>query len=301
MLLVFACISCEQSFSPEISTDPPDIVVEGYIEGGERPLPPYVILTKSLPFFRRLNTPGLNNLFVHDAIIRVSDGNKTIELVEFCLSDLNPVERAIASGLLGVDLREVSLDVCIYTDRTFSMLGEIGQTYTLEVEAEGKLLSSTTTIPPLVPLDSLRFFDTIGEPSDTLVELRAYLSDPAGQANYYRYFTKTNNRNFKSPFTSVIDDRFFDGLQFEFPLPNAEIGPEGLKPSTYGLFHVGDTATIRWVNLDEHHFEFWNTLEFNAANQGPFSSYTRIKSNIEGGLGIWGGFSASYYEMIVEK
>ena len=44
----------------------------------------------------------------------------------------------------------------------------------------------------------------------------------------------------------------------------------------------------------------WNTLEFSNANQGPFASYTRLESNINGGLGIWGGLSVSYYTRVVE-
>lgn len=298
--LVLTCFCCEQSFRPETSSEPTDIVVEGYIEGGQRPLPPYVILTRSVPFFSRLNAQGLNDLFVHNAMVTVSDGIKTIELIEFCLSDLSAEQREIASGLVGIDLTNVTIDVCIYTDPTLTLLGEIGKTYTLEVEADGKLLTSVTTIPAHVPLDSLKFFEPLGEPIDTFAELRAYLSDPIDEVNFYRYFTKINNGTFESPFSSVFDDRLFDGLELEFPMPKAQVGEEGLRPSTYGLFHVGDTATIRWLSLDEAHYEFWNTLEFNAANQGPFSSYTRVKSNIDGGLGIWGGFSASYYEIIVD-
>lgn len=299
--LIVSCCSCEQAFNPEVSTDPPEVVVEGYIEGGERPLPPYVILTRSVPFFSQINAQGLNNLFVHDAEVNVSDGDQTVELAELCLSELTPGQRLIASELLGVDLTDFAIDICIYTDTTFSMFGEIGKTYTLEIEVGDKLLHAVTSIPTHVPLDSLRFYETEGEPIDTLAELRVFLSDPEDEANFYRYFTRTNDKAFKSPFTSVVDDRLFNGLEFEFPLPNAEVDPEGIRPSTYGLFRVGDTVTVRWTNLDRPHFEFWNTLEFNSANQGPFSSYTRIQSNVDGGLGVWGGYSATYYEMIVEK
>ncbi|MEL6924369.1 MAG: DUF4249 family protein [Bacteroidota bacterium] len=54
------------------------------------------------------------------------------------------------------------------------------------------------------------------------------------------------------------------------------------------------------ANIDAAHFDFWSTLEFNAVNQGPFSAYTRIASNVEGGLGIWGGYSVSFYTVVVE-
>ena len=300
-LALLSIFSCDQKFTPDIVVAPPEIVVEGYIEGGQRPLPPYVILTRSFPFFSKLGTSTLNELFVHDATIRVSTEFRTIELAEFCLSELSDAQKAIVSELTGIDITSLAIDICIYTDPNLEMLGEIGKTYTLEVEADGHFLSATTTIPRHVWLDSLKFTEPFDVPNDTLAELRAFVSDPADEANFYRYFTRVNDGPYETPIASVIDDRLFNGLSFEFPMPKAETSEEGLSIATYGLFEVGDTATIRWINLDEPHYEFWSTLEFNAANQGPFSSYTRIKSNIEGGLGVWGGLSASYYELVVEK
>ena len=78
----------------------------------------------------------------------------------------------------------------------------------------------------------------------------------------------------------------------------AGIGIAVLKVSE-GI-NVGDSVLIKWTTIDEAHFDFWNTLEFSNANQGPFSSYTRLQSNINGGLGIWGGYSVSYYSRTVE-
>ena len=54
------------------------------------------------------------------------------------------------------------------------------------------------------------------------------------------------------------------------------------------------------MSIGEEQFNFWNTLEFSRANQGPFSSYTRIDHNVEGGLGIWGGIAARYYPLTVD-
>ena len=66
-------------------------------------------------------------------------------------------------------------------------------------------------------------------------------------------------------------------------------------PITFGLYRIGDTAQVKWINIDKDYYDFFNTLEFNRANQGPFSSYTRIKTNIKGGLGIWGGSNVQIY------
>ena len=50
---------------------------------------------------------------------------------------------------------------------------------------------------------------------------------------------------------------------------------------------------------DEAHFDFWNTRDFSANSAGPFSSYTRIKGNVDGALGIWGGYSVDSYRLFV--
>lgn len=51
--------------------------------------------------------------------------------------------------------------------------------------------------------------------------------------------------------------------------------------------------------MDETHFDFWNTLEFSRNNSGPFSSFNRVSSNVDGALGVWGGYAVGYYEDVV--
>ena len=120
------------------------------------------------------------------------------------------------------------------------------------------------------------------------------------EKDYYRYFTATNERALSAPFNSIIDDGFFNGLSFEFPLPESEAPSQDFDFDTFGFYNIGDEVQIKWCTVDEAHFNFWNTLEFNRQNQGPFSSYTLIATNIEGGIGIWGGYSVSFYNLVVE-
>ncbi|MEN0002970.1 MAG: DUF4249 domain-containing protein [Bacteroidota bacterium] len=302
MLLMGALLwSCEEEFIPEITTDPNAIVVEGYIEAGSRATPPFVILTRSIPFFQNINTDGFDGLFVRDAKVEVTNGDQTVQLTELCLQELSPEQQAIAGQLLGFDPDSIAFNFCAYVDLSFSMIGEEGEQYDLRIEAEDKTLTASTTIPPHVPLDSLRFIEPPGTPNDTLAELRIFLADPAGQRDFYRYQTEINSAGFQSPIGSVVDDRLFDGDTFEFPLAKAEDRNAEFDPATFGLYRRGDQVGVKWINIDEPHFNFWNTLEFTLANQGPFSNYTRVDSNIEGGLGIWGGLSASYYELEVPE
>ena len=299
-LISLTCWTCEEEFIPPVVDVEQQIVVEGYIEAGDRPTPPYVFLTRSFAFFSELSQEQLSDAFVRDAEVTVSDGSNTVQLTELCLEDVPEEFREQAADLLGVDIDSLGINFCVYVDLSLQMLGEAGNTYELNVKAEGKELSAVTTIPPIVPLDSLYFTPPPGEPNDTLAQLRVFLSDPPAMPNFYRYFTQIEDGPFERPFGSVTDDLLFEGQEFELPLAKAEPFDGEFDQETFGLFRVGDEVTIKWMSIDQEHFNFWNTLEFSRANQGPFSSYTRVDHNIEGGLGIWGGIGARYYTLTVE-
>jgi hypothetical protein len=300
VLLTFLVVSCEEEFIPEVITTEDNIVVEGYIEGGDQPTPPYVILTRSVPFFSELSTEQFNTLFINDADVTVFDGEQTVNLTEVCLDEIPPEFKDQVGAFLGITVDSIGINLCVYVDLTFSMLGVEGKNYDLRVETADKVLTASTRIPASIPLDSLYFSPPPGKPNDTLAQLRVFLDDPAASADYYRYFTREGEEGFQRPFDSVTDDLLFDGQYFEFPLTKAEPFGGDFDQETFGLFRRGEEATIKWMTIDVEHFNFWNTLEFSRSNQGPFSSYTRIDHNIEGGLGIWGGIAAKYYSILVE-
>ncbi len=303
ILLALFVWSCEEEFIPDIELSEPEIVVEGFIEAGDASLPPYVLLTRSIPFFKEIRADQISNLFVHDALVTISDGNETVTLQEVCWNDFNQEEKELLLDVLkqlGESPDTSGLNFCVYLDPTFSIFGEVGKTYDLRIESEGEVITSTTTIPEHVPVDSLWFIDPPGNVADTLMEMRCIASDPAGNRNYYRYMTSVNNGPFIPGYNSVGDDALFDGKQFEFPLPKGEQRDVEGDINTFGLYTKGDTVTLKWMSIDQGQFDFWLTLEFNSVNQGPFSNYTLIDHNVEGGLGVWGGFSASYYRVIVQ-
>jgi hypothetical protein len=55
------------------------------------------------------------------------------------------------------------------------------------------------------------------------------------------------------------------------------------------------------MEITEEQFGYYNTLDYNTENQGPFSNYTQISTNIEGGIGSWAGSSVSYYTVIIPE
>ncbi len=299
-IIILFCTSCEEQIFPIGDDTPPQLVVEGVIEAGEIPIPPVVLLTRSLQFTSDGRQLSIDDLFVHDAIITVSDGAQTVTLDEICWEDLSEDQQKLVSENFGNRYDSIGVNLCVYADVNEVMPGEIGKTYTLNIAADGQELSAVTTIPPHVPVDSFYFQNRPGDNSPEYFELIAKISDVENRPDFYRYFTSTNNSFFDAPIASVGDDLLIDGKEFEFPITQGETWLEPSNPQDYGYFNVGDSIQLKWCNLDENHFNFWSTLEFNFFNQGPFGSYTRIDSNIEGGLGVWGGYSVSYYSGVVE-
>ena len=299
-MIILFFTACEEQIFPVNDGSPPLLVVEGVIEGGEMPTPALVLLTRSLRFSSDGRKLSINDLFVHDAVITVSDGTRSVSLVEICWDDLEEDQQKLVAENFGTRYDTIGINLCVYVDVNQEMLGEIGKTYTLSILADDQELSAVTTIPPHVPIDSFYFQNRSGDNSLEYFDLIAKISDEPNRPDFYRFFTSTNGSFFDAPLTSVGDDLIFDGQEFQFPLSEGEswTNPPP-EPSDYGFFYVGDSIDVKWCNLDETHFNFWSTLEFNFFNQGPFGSYTRIDSNVKGGLGVWGGYSVSYYSGVV--
>lgn len=299
LLLFFAC---QKPYTPGTVFEEPSLVVEGYVTVSDSgALPPYVVLTRSFDFFGEIGPATLNQLFVHDADVRVVNGSDTLLLQEFCLDELlalSPELAQAAGTALGLGpLDSLGLNVCVYTDPGFfvgapGMVPVEGGRYDLIIQHEGQTISATTTIPFLVPLDSIGWVPHPDFPqNDSLVEVRAFISDPGNVANFYRSSTQRNQEPRYSGLQSVVDDLLFNGQSFEFPVSRAESRAADPDLSTFGYFWRGDTVSIRIGNIDFEHFRFWQTLEADTGGgQSPFSSYVRISSNVNGALGIWGGY-----------
>jgi hypothetical protein len=216
-------------------------------------------------------------------------------------------QKLIAAQAFGLNPDSLqNINLCIYLDLTGQLVGKEGGKYDLTIKKDAKTLTATTTIPKAVNLDSIVNRLTPNNAFDTLRQVRGFLSDPVGEYNAYRIFARNNDSQLMANgFGSVVDDRLFDGKKsFEFQLNNPvrrnpkanETEEEKQKRREIsGLWFVGDTATFKWCSIDKAHYEFWNTLESARNNQGPFSSYTRVKYNVTGGLGIWGGYAVRQY------
>lgn len=297
---------CETEITLDLPVPEEQIIVEGNIEVG---MPAFVTLTRSIAFYGDVDLAALENFYVRDAQITVSDGTTTVELMEICLDDI-PVElQPLVAEFFGIpvdSLGAIAYNICIYTDPGLLtgapvLIGEAGKTYNLSIEAEGKLLTSTTTIPTPVMLDSL-FYKPHEDPgaADSLVRVYAHLSDPPALGNYYRLFVSRNNGPYRTDFISVTDDLVFNGLSIDFTINRLLEEGEEFNSDNFGYFYRGDTVAVKLSAIDQASFDFWNTLENDSGGDGPFSSITIVKTNINGGQGVWCGYGAAISSVVIE-
>src|SRR6516164_4230207 len=87
MFVVITFTACSKTIQVDIPPTAQQVVVDGSIENG---VPPIILLTKSQQFFSNTNLNNLGTYFIHGAQLKVtgSDGSQ-VQLVEFCLQDLN--------------------------------------------------------------------------------------------------------------------------------------------------------------------------------------------------------------------
>ena len=275
-LLTFYISACEQTVG---DLDLPDhqskIVIDGWIEQGRYA---EVTLTKSASYFADIDSAALREALVSTAKVSISDGENSEVLTLFRNSDKFPP----------------------FYYRGTKMRGEVGKSYKLTVESRGETYEAVTSILPPPKLDSL--WVEIDTENDSTANLWLSFKDEPVVENYYRIFTQRQGKDkkFEAIYLSAIGDRYFDGENFTF---NILRNTQGIPDSNEAQFSIGDTVMVRFCSIDQAHFDFWRTLEREAISIGnPFSSSgNEILSNTgENALGVWGGYGASYYRIIVK-
>ena len=287
VFLLLLLSGCEKTINFDLKQVEPVLVVDANIEND---LPPNVILSNSLNYFDNIDTVLLNNLFVHDADVYMSNGVVTHKLKEY----------AVPIPTSGVTLYTYSIDSA---DLATAFTGQLNTTYTLRIVANGKEYNATTTIPALAKKpDSLWWKKAPFQEDTTRVILMVKATDPPGLGNYVRYFTKRNEEPFYPGLNSVFDDQVIDGTTYELEVqPGVDRNFPGSIDDNF--FNRGDTITMKLCNIDRPAYNFWNTWEFNSQSIGnPFAAPGKILGNISNGaLGAFYGYGAFYRTVIVPE
>ena len=286
LFLTAVLFSCEKAVDIKLDDVSPKIVVEATIENNTVPV---VALSKSLGYFSAINPSILAGSFVHNAEVYVSNGTLTHKLKEYAV----PAGNGYTFYYYSVDPANMAT----------AFTGEFGKQYSLRIIAEGREYTATTGIPLLrKQIDSLYWKQApAGNDSDQVV-LMLKVTDPPGYGDYTRYFTKRNNEIYYAGLNSVFDDQIIDGTTYTVPVDRGTDQTEASYDDE-AYFKKGDTVTLKLSNIDKATYDFWRTMEFSYASVGnPFSSPTKVLSNINGGaLGYFGGYASQYRTIIIPK
>ena len=288
LLFAFAFLltACEKSVSFRLHENDPKIVVEATIENDQ---PPVVILSKSIGYFSTINPATLQNSFIHNAGVFVSNGVLIHKLKEYAINFGN----GYAGYYYSVDSSNLSS----------AFIGQLDHSYSLRIVADGQEYTAVTTIPKITKrIDSLWWKPAPpGNDSDE-VEVMVKATDPLGYGDFIRYFTKRNGEPFYAGLNSVFDDQVIDGTTY-----NVQVERGWDRNVTSGdrtsFFLKGDTVTLKLSNIDKATFDFWRTMEYSYSSIGnPFSSPSKVLSNISGqALGYFGGYGSQTRTLIIPK
>jgi len=305
LLLILSLItffSCEKEVKLKLPEFQQKIVVDGRIETG---MPPIVVLTRSQDLYAPTDINSLQNNFVKNATITVSDGTTTVVLDEFCTADLDPSLYPIIAAALGVSEEALTtMNFCAYSTFNPAIFGEVGKTYTLQIEVENHVFTSSTKIenPPVLDSVYYKLNGTYQEHGFGWM----LINDNASVYNtYYLQMRRIHNsypggqpdNRFLSAFGPVFDDTFFNGLLFDFGFANKGSYTDESVPEEYrGYFKTGDTVVIKLTSLDYNVYEFMRIKYIQDSNGGnPFASPANAPTNIVGGaLGVWAGYSPRF-------
>ncbi len=269
--------SCEKEIDVELPSTPSEIVVEAYINQLS-PLFNYVILSRTVDYFN----PQLDLLGVKGALVYITEGT------------LNGTDTTwdIASKKQLIELAPDSIPGIYFNPL---LIGKEGKVYKLEITAEGKYIYGTTTIPTLIPLDSLTYEVRINPDNnkDTGKFMTIHFMEPAATGNNYRAMYRIGGDTNYFGWGSIYDgDDVF----------NDEIVNGVYRRFTYGRnFDFDDTINYYFSSIDRPAYNFWQSYDQARNNGGPFATPVQLKSTVVGGIGSFTGMAVSYKKLIIRR
>ena len=325
-LIVF---SCEKDIILKIPAGTEDPVVEGWIYNNTGPL---VMLTKQFSGYGTFNTATLQEeITVRNALVFVSENNGTpvqlfernifnlpIELIEQVF-DANRIPREFAQNISFLSNLTLEQQLAFaedagdstfirllntynfYIDTTNTIVGHPGSSYQLTIDAASKLVSAETSLPLRQDINFLSY--VIDNENPALAQVKINLTVPNNYDAFILLATKRNNEAFFVPQFldgGLSDNGIYAGSgTITLPLIRGYGDDNDIEIGDLGLFEVGDTVTLKWQNINEATYNFWYSV-FNDGGDTPFSTATLIQSNIQGGFGIFAGYTVSYTTIIIE-
>lgn len=287
IILSLLMMNCVDVIQLDIPKTDPYLVVDGSVTSveGEQ----VIKLTKSQDLLSLSTVEGVKN-----AIVKVTDNLGKI--YEF--KDLKNNGKYVWTPAKPTDI-----------------MGVVGRTYTLEINAEGENYRATSKLNRVPKIDSIVYKlddanirqQGTGKPKKGY-DAVFYATDPKGVGDCYRIKIYKNDTLKNSADNIVIaydaignKSPIGDGLTFIRPLR---------RLANTELYRENDKVRVELLSITEAHFDFWLQLRQELNNAGLFARPTaRIPSNISNvnsnspkGVSGWFGTSAvSLMEVKIDK
>ncbi|MEE2930968.1 MAG: DUF4249 family protein [Bacteroidota bacterium] len=309
LFLIILFISCQKEIDIDLLSSNNQIVVEGVIEQN---MPPYVLLTKSVGFFEPVTEEGFKDIFLKDAIVSVErDDGWKIDLIDWndSIPELSYPIYAPSDALTG----------------NYSNFSKLGYKYKLNIkwydESQNDTIevNSITSIPnmPTPPLDCVWVKKAEGNGvKDHHCYIWVQYSDPDTLGNSliitYKRLEGTRKDNFFQKFIELArTDIIANGKTFQVYFatePSKEdedndnwLGGFNSRRDSAGILLDADVVLFKFAQVDMKSYKFWRSFERSGGSKGnPFSEPMNLVSNINGGLGVWTGYGAAYYEVEID-
>lgn len=250
ILFILGLTGCTKVIDINLNEANPKIVVEASIT--DEPGPYYVKLTETVNFSSSNTYPAVQGAFV-------------------TLSD-------------NVGSKDTLIEVSPGIYQTKTIQGLSGRTYTLAINANGKLISAISTMPSPVNLDSITYLKSSfgngpGNTTDTEYVPIPRFIDPISFGNCYRFIRTVNDTLDKTFY--IDNDNLINGLQYQRPLFGGDI-----------QCRYGDSLVFEMQCIDRSTYDYFNSLNA-SLGQGPGGGTTPANpvSNIQGSEAL-GYFSA---------
>lgn len=275
--LLLAATGCNLENEVDVVMPPytPELVVECYLQPGEIPRLTVVESGAYLPSVA--NGTGQPTITLPTAAVPtlgLGINGITIQLpVDVTVNLTLPSGQVMPMRFLpGIDP---------VTRKVFTHIGSAplamqpGQRFALDVrDTRNHHVTGTAAVPTLVPIDSVRYgFNGLSGP-DRKANFITRWTDPAATADYYYLLLNEINEPNDEVGDYLLNDQLFNGQTYT-------------ALTTY-RFAPGDTMTATLYHMEPAYYEFQQSvLGAIRANGNPFAQPARIRSTVQGGLGVF--------------
>ena len=282
--VIFCFYSCDKFFEFEKEVDfsqgntDSKIVVQAVIQPG---LPAYAVLTKSEPFFDPVTEESIQNLFITDASISITDENDN----EVTLTNILSLD--VLSAVIGAELFDSlknALPGLYIQTKYLETFSKENHRYDLKIIHETDTLTATTTIPTIHPMDSLWFEVDENAERPNLGNFWFHYSDPDTLGNtimieHKRVFHTKETLWGPNPSNPNITPNSITVKNIEDPVFIKSLWGfvrndfEGLNGTSFDTYFQRGTANNLLFNTIEADFEQEENGYFKSGKSVPSHSY----------------------------